>query len=174
MIGIAVFFINNNKAMRMFNELFPSKTIEAINLTEEQKLLDFEQMYQTIISGYPNLNDISDTYSIDFIERKPYYLELIKNTKNDFQYYCTISAIMQDLSSFHSDLCFPDYRQICYTRGYNQDNVLAERNLIPYTNYWNKLIETYCKDYKDVGMACVRYRFDWNSCRKQFLRCRGR
>lgn len=155
--GIALILFNNNKAMILFNELFPSKSIEAINLTEEQKISDFEQMYKTIISGYPNLSDINDIYSIDFIERKPYYLELIKNTRNDFQYYCTISAIMQDLSSFHSDLCFPDYRQICYTRGYNQDNVLAERNLIPYTIYWNKLIEKYCKDYNYVGIAEFKY-----------------
>lgn len=152
-----ILFLLRYSIKKTFNEIFNNSALETLDLTTEQKIHDFEDMYSTIVLGYPNINDIYESYSINFEERKPYYLDLVKETENDFEFYCTILAILQDLSSYHTNLCFPDYNNLRNTDGYNLDRVLAEKNLIPYTNYWNQLIEKYCNDYSDVGVAEFKY-----------------
>lgn len=152
-----IVYINKNTLLKRYNELFPAKKIESLNLSHEQKIADFEKMYDTIVSGFSNLDCIKEYNSIDFVQRKSYYLNLINKTENDFQYYCTMKAILCDLSSFHTSLCFPDYKSLCGTKGYDLKQVLAERDTIPYIEYWNKEIEKRCREYSKIAVAEFRY-----------------
>jgi len=156
-VAAAFAVIRRNAIMRTFNESFPAKTIESLDLTKTQKTEDFEQLYDTIASGFPNADDIRDAYSVDFIGKKSYYLELINNTEDDFQYYCTMSAILEELASAHTVMWFPDYDETASAAGYNINRVLAKRKLMPCSDYWNRLIEKKCSEYKDAAIAEFRY-----------------
>ena len=61
-VAAAFAVIRRNVIMRTFNESFPAKTIESLDLTKTQKTEDFEQLYDTIASGFPNADDIRDAY----------------------------------------------------------------------------------------------------------------
>jgi hypothetical protein len=58
-------------------------TIGDKQLTQEQKIQDFEQMFQTIEEGYPYLEVNQRLNNVNWIANKEKYLEQIKNTEND-------------------------------------------------------------------------------------------
>lgn len=161
---IAVFFIVlfvsyvfKNDIKKTINQIFPSGIIEELNLTSEQKLEDFESLYGVIETSFPNLDDVSETFTIDFKNRKSKYEELILNTKSDFEYYCTMTAILEDLASYHTGGCFPNYSSILALNCYNLENLTANRDLKPYVEYWNKIIKENCERYDDVPVAEFKY-----------------
>lgn len=47
--------------------------INSINLTEQEKIEDFEYLYNVIIEEYRNLYEYSEVFSINFKEKKQYY-----------------------------------------------------------------------------------------------------
>ena len=74
-------------------------------LTEEQKIEDFEYIYSNMVNSIPFLEEIKELYQIDFEGRKEYYLEEIRSTNNNFEFYCTLKAIMRDIPSFSAIFC---------------------------------------------------------------------
>lgn len=152
-----LFFLFKNDVKRIVNCIFPSQSIVELNLSNEQKLEDFESLYEIIETSFPNLEEVSETFGVDFKSRKSKYEELIANTSTDFQYYCTMIAIMEDLASYHTGGSFPNYDNIIAYNCYNLDNLSADRNLKPFVEYWNKTIRDHCEQYRDVKIAEFRY-----------------
>ncbi len=97
-------------------------------------------------------NDSKNAYGIDFEGKKDSYIQLIKQTKDDFAYYCTMAAIVEDLGSYHTGLCFPNYEAIENLNCYNLEEVLDSKNFRSYTNYWQDVIKKACKEYSYVSM----------------------
>lgn len=139
------------------NNMFFNTPIENINLTTKEKLSDFDSFYDIIITSFPNVDEVKNIYSIDFKAKYDYYCELIKQTDSDFAYYCTMTAIIEDLASYHTGFCFPDYENIKELNCYNLNSLLADKNLKPYANYWNNVIKEGCEKYADVNVAEFKY-----------------
>lgn len=156
-IAFFYFSVLKNDFKKIIFQIFPSESIEELNLSSEQKVEDFESLYEIIITSFPNLEDVSKTFGIDFKNRKSKYEDLILNTNNDFEYYCTLTAILEDLASYHTGGCFPEYSSISAMNCYNLENLTATRELKPYIEYWNKIIKEYCEQYDDVKVAEFRY-----------------
>ena len=150
-------FLFENQIKKIINNIFPPAKIETMALTEEEKLEDFDSLYETIISSFPNHSDVEKTYDIDFEEKYEEYRTLIRDTKNDFEFYCVMKGIVKDLASNHSSVLFPDEENIESISCYNMESVLAERKFKPYTEYWNSVIEKACQEYANVDVIEFRY-----------------
>lgn len=70
----------------------------------EQKLSDFNDLYDTLSESIPYFDDIDSLYGIDFRERHDYYEGKIRETNNNYEFYCTLKAICRDIPSFHTYL----------------------------------------------------------------------
>ena len=70
-------------------------------LTEEQKLEDFEYLYNTIVENYPFLEVNKRKYGVDWVGNKEEYIELIKTNPNFDQ---VLSIILGDLNNSHTNL----------------------------------------------------------------------
>ena len=70
-------------------------------LTEEQKLEDFEYLYNSIIEDYPYLEVNKRKYGIDWASKKEEYIELIKTTNNFEQ---CLKDILADLNNDHTNI----------------------------------------------------------------------
>lgn len=123
----------------VYNIIFPPKTVENLDLTTEEKLEDFQYLYNTLITSMPQINQFKEIYGFSFSERKDEYEELIRNTNTDMEFYATMEAILQENSSFHTDFIYPtEYgMQNCY----HKEAVSTDRNVISYANYWEQQLK---------------------------------
>ena len=103
------------------------------------------------------IDEYKKVYGLDFIERKQYYENIIRNTKTDFEFFCTMDAIIQDIPSFHTDLVFPEMIQYKSLNCYNSKSIIAQKNMGPYCDYWNSLIKKECETTSDVQFTCFNY-----------------
>lgn len=74
------------------------------NLTEEEKLADFEQLYNEIESGYPFLEVNKRLNKQDWLTNKAIYEKLIMETNSDKEFISELSLILRDLNNSHTHL----------------------------------------------------------------------
>lgn len=142
------------KIKSIFNNIFPPSTITDINMTAKEKSEDFNQLYDTLIESVPMIDEYQNLYGVDFRSRKKFYEEQIENTHDDFEFYCTMKAIIKDIPSFHTDLLFPmDYNINCY----NSKSISTDRSVISYGKYFEKQIEKNKNDNRDMNFSCFSY-----------------
>lgn len=156
-ITLICIFLLRYKLIILINNAMFSKKIISLNLTTEEKLDDFEEFYNNIIKSVPLLDDHEKMYGISFKERKPYYQKLVEKTQNDFEFFCTMSAIEEDIPSFHTDIVSPSYSRISNLKCYNKDKTLSSIKYKALTDYWYETIYMACEQYSEVQRANFKY-----------------
>ncbi len=137
---------------------FNKEEITSLNLTTEQKLEDFEIFYNTVSENMMSLDDYAELLSVDFLDRYDFYVEQIKNTENDYEFYCVMYAISADIPSFHTDMLYPTMNAYKSTNCFNTTEFLATKNLENYTEYWGDLLNDTTADFDDnMKVAMFKY-----------------
>lgn len=136
------FYLERHDNVRKRNT-FLEKPITEMNLTMEQKLADFDYLYNCIITSVPNdtLQEIENRYGISFIERYELYKSMVKATENDLEFFCVMDSILEDIPSFHTDISYPDYE---YYQGFgcwNIDAVLDTRYIKTKAQFWKDTLK---------------------------------
>jgi hypothetical protein len=137
----------------IINSVFPPEEIQELNLTEEEKLEDFNFFFNTVTSSMPMINEYDSVYGFNITERKDYYQEMVKSTKNDYEFYCVMVALTQEIPSFHTDLVYPD--SINTLHCYNSKKISTDRAVISYNRYWADIIED------NIDSTCNYYVFTY-------------
>ncbi|EGT0013064.1 S41 family peptidase [Clostridium perfringens] len=86
-------------------------------LTEEQKIEDFNYLYNTIEENYPFLETNKRLNNVDWLSKKEEYLQRVKNTKSDIEFLMTLNSILSELNNGHTHIItnssqFRDFREI--------------------------------------------------------------
>ena len=118
-------------------------------LSKKQKLEDFEFLYQTLKDNYPYFGVLKREQGIEWLDYKADFENAIKDTKTDKEFIKTISDILRDLHSGHTDLT-PTFRRNRYTAIYQEmsrKNWLD--NLSKGNNYWTDLYGIKDVSFKD-------------------------
>ena len=89
-------------------------------LTEEEKIEDFEYMFKTIEEAYPFLEVNKRVNDVDWVANKKEYLEKIKNTTNDEEFIEAITEILSELNNGHTHLINSMELYEFFKSGYNQ------------------------------------------------------
>lgn len=126
-------------------------------LTEEQKLADFETLYTNIVQSVPYLDDVKELYGIDFEGRKKYYLDEIKNTTNNVEFYGVMKAISRDTASFHTDVCFPLYSSLKGMKCYHSQETVHRMGMEAKMDAWCEELAQKAYEYENINLFCVRY-----------------
>ena len=135
-------------------------------MSSEDKEKDFDYICNVLTTSMPSLDMFSDRYEISFNDNVEKYKQLLADTDDNFEYYCTLSGIFSDIPSAHTYMLYPSCYDYSIANGYNSHNVSAIWNINSYTNYWEKYIQKVCKEkYKD-DFFCFQY---LNSCGKYYL-----
>ena len=77
--------------------------IEA-NLTTKEKLKDFEYLYSVLEENYPFFEVNKRQHGVDWLGNKKKYKRLIRNTKNDAEFYVAMDRILKDLHNGHVNI----------------------------------------------------------------------
>ncbi len=138
-MALSVVYMARFTIKAAYNSVLPPAEITSVDLTEDEKAEDFEYFYNTVISSVPSIDNYAEAYGFSFRDRKEYYEKLIRGTKNDFEYYAVMDAIIQDVPSFHTDLLYPgSYDSVnCY----NADKISSDRGVIAYSDYWCDILD---------------------------------
>ncbi len=151
------FMVSYNDLKRKFNESNLSTEIKEINLSVDDKLEEFDFIYETLLENMPSVTLFKEKYGINFTENYEKYCDYVSNTKDNFDYYCTLEGIFSDIPSAHTDMLYPDYEAYKNYYGYNYDKFLAVWNLKNHTDYWHELIEKKCKECYDENYYIFNY-----------------
>lgn len=73
-------------------------------LTQKEKLDDFEYMYKILKENYPYFEVNKRLNGIDWLSKKNEYISKIKSTKNDNSFFNTLNDILAELHNGHADM----------------------------------------------------------------------
>lgn len=73
-------------------------------LTTEEKLEDFEYLFNVLSLNYPYFEMDKRIYSIDWLANADIYREKIKGTENDLKFYLALNKIVDDIKHSHARL----------------------------------------------------------------------
>ena len=150
-----------HKIIRKFNTV-TEKTIAKLDMSEEDKLNDFNYLFDSITSSVPadTLDELNNLYNIDFVERHDTYVEMIKVIETDLEFFAVMRAIIEDVPTFHTDLLYPDYEYYKTIDCWNIDNVLDTRYVNSKAVYWNTLLKEECSEYFNSSLEYYTYSYD--------------
>ena len=129
--------------------------IQALSLSENQKLEDLNYLFEVICSSVPMINEYEEKYGFSFAKRKNEYVNLIKKTKSNYEYYSTMEAILEDVPSFHTDLVSPD--SVSMLNCYNIENILSNDKNMAYNKYWSDYLNSEREKISDAKYWCFSY-----------------
>ena len=126
-------------------------------LTQEQKLEDFDYYYDTMISSFPMFESYEAVLGYDFADKKEYFREMVASTESDLEFYCVMCAIANEFPSFHTDIVFPRYNSYRTLGCYNMTHTLCNKTVYPASIYWDELLKKEYESISDVTFYCYSY-----------------
>lgn len=144
-IGINKYGFNKSSGNKAISEQTSveshnKKEEEYEQLTRKQKLEDFEYMYNTLAENYPYFEINKRVNGIDWLSKKEEFEKEIEETKNDNEFYTTMSSILELIHNGHTNfISQEDYPY--YFEAYNTEfmkpwrDVLQKPEVIKRYNY---------------------------------------
>ncbi|WP_291559665.1 MULTISPECIES: S41 family peptidase [unclassified Clostridium] len=103
----------------MIYKPYNSNITNDVQLTEEEKLEDFEYMHAILKENYPYFEVNKRLNGIDWLSKKDEYIDRIKATTNDDTYFNELNSILSELKNGHTntlDKWFYSYAKDIYER----------------------------------------------------------
>ena len=123
-------------------------TISSVDLTDSQKIYDYEFLCNTIVESMMFKNEYELTTGVSFDEYLEKYREKILETETDFDFYAIIYNMISNIPSAHTNIV-SSYNQLCMSNIYNTDNICGIKNIDAYLDYWQKLSRENAEQLKD-------------------------
>ncbi len=91
-------------------------------LSEEEKVDDFNYVYNVVKTGYPYLGVNKRLNNIDWLANKDEYTKRIKNTENDEEFIEELSSILSDLNNKHTEVIDNKKRYELFKKSYSNND----------------------------------------------------
>ncbi|MCX7773028.1 MAG: S41 family peptidase, partial [Clostridia bacterium] len=88
-------------------------------LTQEQKIGDFEYLYDTLKESYPYFEVKKRQLGFDWLAHKQEFIDEIKMTRSDREYYMVLNQILMRLQNGHTNIIAPGSEYEEYQRLYD-------------------------------------------------------
>lgn len=99
--------------------------IDYTEMTQEQRLEDFEYMWGTLDTSLLYLLDMKDTYGYTVLDQKELYRDAVLECETDMDFYAVISALLYDVPGCHLGTVFPDYYDYTSAGWYRLSPILS-------------------------------------------------
>jgi|SRR5690554_543816 len=129
---------------------FSSIRVSALQLTQEEKLEDFEFLYTTLRDNYVYFDVILRRNNINWLENYEKYRVAIKETSDDIEFYQAINSVILELRQGHTYLLpfsYYDYFSELYSQVAQDDSTylawveeLTNDNVGENKEYWETLL----------------------------------
>tara|TARA_R110002033_G_scaffold1389_1_gene12255 strand:- start:2177 stop:3433 length:1257 start_codon:yes stop_codon:yes gene_type:complete len=159
---IAEKFFNNLKKKRTSHKYifivlitlcFFNVCFSQIALSTEEKLVDFNYLYDEFEKSYPYFDINKRMNQVDWLSKKEEFLQVIKETKNDKDFFIALSSILNALNNDHTDT-YPtviyDYFYKAYKGASDQDS-----SYLPYLQELEKTDTIRTKYWREINSAIL-------------------
>lgn len=142
--------VRRKDLIQKYNESISTKKVDELNMSERDKLKDFEFLHDVLTTSMPTLEAYEDLYGVNFVDNADRYRELISQSRDDFEYYCTMKGIFNDIPSAHTYLLYPSYELYASVQSRGFGYTLGTLDLPAYAEYWGSLLDkTVREEYDD-------------------------
>lgn len=117
------------------------------NLTEEEKLEDFNYLTNIFLENYPYFNSAEKKTSFIWKENIDLFKKAIKNTNSNTEFYDVLNKILNTLQNIHTNIISPDYIKHL-TNNYNNSsfkvwkNILNNQSVVKKNEQWQQLLKS--------------------------------
>lgn len=122
------------------NKLSDENVASSNQLTEEQKLDDFEYMYDVLKGNYPYFDVNKRMNGVDWLSKKNEYISEVKSSHDDLSFFNTLQSILGELNNGHTGM-------------YNKENYIYSKTIC---SKYAKICEAWLKQLNDPK-AAARY-----------------
>jgi hypothetical protein len=146
LITMVALFIIGFAALKIL--VSPEKVVKSgplKELTSEEKLEDFRYLYTTLKDSFPFFEIEKDKTDFDWLNNKESFEDKIKKTKNNEEFYNTLSGIVSMIQNGHTGVLSPRYYE-GIVPGYSSINnhawgqVLTQNGVKEKYKDWSKIV----------------------------------
>lgn len=123
--------LNTTKKNQVTNAAKTNKSVKK-QLTQKEKLEDFEYMYKILKENYPYFEVNKRLNGIDWLANKNEYISRIKTTKDDQGFFTVLGNILTELNNGHTNMLnsktFSDFMSLYEQNGGNNEAWLNQMN----------------------------------------------
>ena len=131
-------------------------TITSVDLTDSQKISDFDFLCKTIDESMAFKNEYELATGVSFDKYLEKYREKILETETDFDFFALIYNMISNIPSAHTNVV-TSYDQLCMSNIYNTDNICGIKNINAYIDYWQALSMENAKRLRDFEYYTFAY-----------------
>ncbi len=124
-------------------------------LTMDQKLSDFEYMYEIVCLGNPAKDEIEKSYGISYDEIHDTYREYVINSKTDYEYFSIMACFLAVLPGQHNAMSIPNYDKD--TSSFMLTEIYAPQEFKDYAYSWREEFHNEVISYHDYGLFAFKY-----------------
>lgn len=121
-----------------------TESVNCINLSTNDYESDFLFLWDVISKASPIIEDYKDNLNYDFISNYERYYDEISSSNSNFEFYCRIKSVLNDIPSFHTYFFNEDKDDYFYSNCYLSDVIRTNKKLKSYQDLW-----------KEYGSDCV-------------------
>ena len=122
------------------NPIFTSSQLR--ELTQKEKIEDFEYMYNILKDNYAHFYEVKKMYRYDWLADKEEFIEKIKSTRNNIEFYNALNDILGKIHDGHTIVLDPAYYK------YVLEIAQKDREMERYFKPFIKILKDSEKDYK--------------------------
>lgn len=134
---------------------FPANHVET-SLTQEQRLKDFDYMYDIVCLQNPRKEYFEEAYGISYEDIYNRYREYVINAKSDYEFFSYLTCFLAVLPGQHNYMSFPKYDFSSVT-GFELSEVYGTQEFNDYINSWVEEFRDDVADYSEYSLICFRY-----------------
>lgn len=111
------------------------------DLTKQQKLEDFNYLYNILNESYPFFSAEKRKFDYDWVSNRSTYEEMLSNTKDNSEFYFQMNKILTLLQNGHTHVISPEFYDELYTtysKGLNNSwkQVIYDKKVQECYDYW--------------------------------------
>ncbi|WP_244499150.1 S41 family peptidase [Thermoanaerobacter thermohydrosulfuricus] len=136
LVFLAIIFLGTHIFLNTQLNLWQPK-----ELSEKQKIEDFEYMYNILKDNYAHFYEVKKMYGYDWLAYKEQFKEKIKKTKNNLEFYNALNEILSKLHGRHTHVLDPGtYKYLLQSLNYKPYEDILKKSESSY-KMWEKIFK---------------------------------
>lgn len=122
----------------MFQKTFV-KSPKEIMLSEQEKIEDVRYFMDTILEYVPCMDYYTENNGFDLKSNYDYYIECVKKTSSNEDFFAVIEMISEDIPSCHTSVVSHGYDSLFSSGHYNAKKICGSKDAYAVSLYWDSV-----------------------------------
>ncbi len=122
----------------MFQKTFV-KSPKEIMLSEQEKIEDVRYFMDTILEYVPCMDYYTENNGFDLKSNYDYYIECVKKTSSNEDFFAVIEMISEDIPSCHTSVVSHGYDSLFLSGHYNAKKICGSKDAYAVSLYWDSV-----------------------------------